>query len=190
MLLVLLQLCRNIFRAPRHLGKPSRTCLTFQIFGVLFGIDTDHIKNIVRCGVLAVPRDKPSFLRGFHRQQRQVLPVLDLSRRYSEHATHIGARSCIVAVELVCGGHRQEIGVLAEEVSGMATVGARDFKRLPEFLERRLDMNVIEGVVKVANELMIVLDIQGLLTHDEFWELVKYMTQFQANMGGRRWPES
>lgn len=181
----LIQACADAIKASRRSDPGQRTCLTFLVSGLLFGIDTASIEEIVPCGIMAVPRDKPHFLRGFFRHGGRMVPIVDLARRYSDHVTEIGGRTCIVIVSLDSlkprkHGHRHEIGILVDEVRGLTEFDLHELKPLPETFRRTLTLEIVDGLMQLPRDLLIVLGIQRLLKGEEAQELLWYYEQMDA----------
>lgn len=178
MVLSLIQACADAIRTSRKTGLKQRTCLTFLLSGNLFGIDTVHLKEIVRCGILAVPRDKPYFIRGFFRHEGRMLPIVDLARRYSDHLTEVAGRTCIVIVEL--GAKKQEVGILVDEVRGLAEFENSDLKPLPDMFRRMMAVEIVDGLINSPSDMLVVLGIQRLLSHEESKALNEYCKDMYA----------
>jgi len=149
-----------------------------MLSGNLFGIDTVHIKEIVRCGILAVPRGKPACIRGFFRHDGRMLPIVDLARRYSDHSTDIGGRTCVVVVEL--GVKKQEIGILVDEVRGLAEFEQDDLKPLPDMFRRMIAVDIVEGLISSPRDVLVMLGIQRLLSREESKMLYEYCKDMYA----------
>lgn len=178
MVLALIQACANAIKSSRKAGPAGRTCLTFLLSGNLFAVDTIHLKEIVRCGILAVPRDKPQFLRGFFRHAGRMLPIVDLARRYSDHLTEVGGRTCIVIVDM---GQGVEVGILVDEVRGLIEFDKTTLKPLPDMFRRMLTFEIVDGLLQSPRDMLIVLGIQRLLAADEVKELRYYCEQMNAS---------
>lgn len=176
MVFTLIHTCSKLLKTA-YWGDDVQTCLTFQLSGLLFGIRIARVKEILRCGILAVPRDKPPFLRGFYRHQGRRIPVLDLTQRYSGQTTIIGGRTCLIIVDLVQGRSSQEIAILADEVRGTAEFRPDTLSPLSETIGRVLKVDAVKGIARLKRDYLVVLDVPRLLTREEFGVLCEYVRE-------------
>lgn len=177
-LVALLNVCGEVLRSIGRESRPSmRNCLTFRISGALFGIDAGQIKEIVRCGILAEPGDKPSFVRGLFRHQSVMVPVLDISARYGTHRTEPSGRTCIVILQASAGYWQQPVGLIVDEVCAMHNFADTALKPLPAEVSRMMNVEIVEGLVKLKKDLLIVIDPLRLMSPDEAADLADYLVE-------------
>lgn len=156
--------------------KTERYCLTFTLQGVCFGVDIGNIKEIVRLGIFAVPRDLPRCLRALYRHKRSMIPVLDIAARYGQSSLRQGGRSCLVVVGMGRGAHRQDIGLMVDEVLGMARFSAASVRPLPDDMRELMRTHfIIEGMVAEGDGQLILLRSDKLLQAHELREISSYV---------------
>jgi purine-binding chemotaxis protein CheW len=134
-----------------------------------------RLKEIVRCGIMAVPRDKPACVRGFYRHNQRMFPVIDLARRYSSHDTDINSRSCLLIVTLGEAADALQVAILAEEVGGLHELDADAIKPLPDEARRLMNVEVLDGLAKASRDYLMILAPERLLSSDEQHELRAYL---------------
>lgn len=152
-----------------------RTCLSFHIHGLLFGVDARVVQKIARYQLLAVPRGMPHCLCGLYRHQGLMIPVIDISQRFGHEKLEPGGRTCIVIVELGVGKWRKEVGLLADEVRGLGEFPADDLKPMPEVINKQIQVDVVEGLVRLDRDYLVVLDHLRLLTDTESIEVAEFL---------------
>jgi chemotaxis signal transduction protein len=156
---------------------PHRHCLTFLLHGMQFGIDTRFIKEIARYNILAEPRGKPSFVRGLFRHQGKMIPVLDLAALYGTHKLELGRRTCILIATLGIGKWQRDIGLLVDEVKGLADFDTPELKPMPDVAHRMLKVEIVEGLVRQEKDYLIVIDALQLIPDADMKALNDYMRQ-------------
>src|SRR5690606_20333500 len=79
--------------------KEESQYLTFLLGGEMFAIEILTIKEIIEFGNLTTVPMMPDFVRGVINVRGAVLPVIDLSSRFSRKPSEVTRRSCIVIIE-------------------------------------------------------------------------------------------
>ena len=138
------------------------------VFGIgkeEFGIDISRVREIVRLqNITAIPQS-PDFVEGIMNLRGQIVPIADLRRRFGgaiESAADESRRRIIVVNQ-----GEQDIGVLVDGVSEILRSADEDVEPTPPIVAGNVDSNAIRGVAKVADRLIIVLDIDRILSADE-----------------------
>lgn len=175
MLQSLIQACCNALKPQVREAAIRRHCLTFSLNGARFGIDTRTVNEIARYQILAVPRGLPRFICGLFRHHGIMIPVIDIAACYGQDSLHPGGRTCIVLVGLGIGKWRREVGILVDEIFGVAEFASTQLKPVPDAAHKLLQVEIIEGLVKQEQGYLIVLDAMRLLPDADMAELDAYM---------------
>lgn len=152
--------------------QPPQQLLTFQLAGEPFAISIQVIKEIIEYGSLTEVPLMPEFIRGVLNLRGAVLPVIDLSARFGRARTEIGARSCIIILEVENraegeeGGTMQEIGVVVDAVSEVMELPQEAIQPAPPF-GARIRADFISGMVEMEGRFVIILDVSRVLSIDE-----------------------
>jgi len=144
--------------------------LTFLLRDELFGINIRPIKEIIEYGQLTVVPMVPEFVRGVINVRGNVVPIIDLALRFGWPTTSVTKRSCIVIVEVESEGERIEIGVVVDAVSEVLDISLADIEPAPSF-GARLRTDFIEGMGKVNDEFIVLLNVGRVLSVDELSSL-------------------
>lgn len=140
--------------------------LTFSLNGEMFAVGILNVKEIIEYhGLTRVPM-MPAFIHGVINLRGAVVPVIDLSARFADHATRIGRRTCIVIMEVVEGDVRHDIGIMVDMVSEVLEIPAADIEPPPSF-GARIRSDFINGMGKIAGKFVILLNIAKVLSTEE-----------------------
>lgn len=151
-----------------HAGK----YLTFHLGDETYGTPILKIQEILGLmPITRVPRAPPQ-IRGVINLRGKVIPVLDLRTVFEMEIIPDSERSCIVVVQIEQEGQRLVLGVLVDEVSEVADIGAEAIEPVPEF-GARLDTRFLLGVGKVGEQVVLLLDLDRVLTHQQTGELAE-----------------
>jgi len=154
-------------RAQATRDKEEAQYLTFLLGGEMFAIEILTIKEIIEFGNLTTVPMMPEFVRGVINVRGAVLPVIDLSSRFSRKPSEVTRRSCIVIIETqVQSGDKQDVGVLVDSVSAVMEIPASEIEPPPGF-GARIRVDFINGMAKVNGKFVIVLNVDKVLSVDE-----------------------
>jgi purine-binding chemotaxis protein CheW len=147
--------------------KEESQYLTFLLGGEMFAIEILTIKEIIEFGNLTTVPMMPDFVRGVINVRGAVLPVIDLSSRFSRKPSEVTRRSCIVIIETTAQGEdKQDVGVLVDSVSAVMEIPAAEIEPPPAF-GARVRVDFISGMAKVNGRFVIVLNVDKVLSVDE-----------------------
>ncbi len=123
-----------------------------------YGVPIEHVHEIIRMQeVTRIPR-APSFVEGVINLRGQVIPVIDLRRRFGLGAGEGNGASRIVVVEM--NGSR--VGMVVDAVLEVMRLPESAVVP-PEDLLATSEVGFLRGVAKQGEELILLLDLQRVL---------------------------
>ncbi|HNB07596.1 chemotaxis protein CheW [Accumulibacter sp.] len=140
--------------------------LTFLLGGEMFAVAILNVKEIIEYGSLTEIPMMPPFIRGVINLRGAVVPVIDLAARFGGTPSRVGKRSCIVILEVSEGDARHDIGVMVDAVSEVIEIPGSEIEPPPTF-GARIRADFIQGMGKVSNRFVIILNIVKVLSVDE-----------------------
>jgi purine-binding chemotaxis protein CheW len=149
-----------------------RQYLTFHLGSELFALPIEHIREIIEyCNITSIPL-MPDFLRGVMNLRGSVVPVIDLSSRFGRDLTTVGRRTCVIILEVNNPDiDLQLLGVLVDSVSEVMSIDMDQVEARPSF-GANLRTDFIEGILKVDDRMVIILDVRQVVSLQELAELV------------------
>jgi purine-binding chemotaxis protein CheW len=156
--------------ATAAVGPERQQYLTFLLAREMFGVDILNVKEIIEYGSVTEIPMMPRFIRGVINLRGAVVPVVDLSYRFSARPTEITRRTCIIIIELHEQERRQDIGVLVDAVSEVLEIAAADIQGAPGF-GSRIRTDFISGMGKVDGQFVILLNLSRVLSVEEIARL-------------------
>jgi purine-binding chemotaxis protein CheW len=140
--------------------------LTFHLAGEEYAVGILQIREIITYGTLTkVPHTPPS-IRGVINLRGNVVPVVDLGRKFGLTASPVTDRTCIVIVEANINENRTFTGVIADSVSQVISMSENDILPAPAFgTPVRIDF--LRGMGKSGDKFVLVLDIDKVLSADD-----------------------
>ncbi len=136
--------------------------VTFRLGSEEFSMDILKVQEIIRPMELTrVPR-APAFVDGVINLRGRVIPVMDLRRRFSMEPTEDTSEARIIVVEL--GG--RTVGFKVDAVSEVLRLPV-DMVEPPPSIVSGAEIDYIRGVGKLDDRLIMLLDVEKLLTDGE-----------------------
>ncbi len=141
--------------------------LTFMLGGEMFAMGILTIKEIIEYASLTEVPMMPACVRGVINLRGAVVPVVDLAVRFGRAAGG-GDQAHLYRHR---GGHcecatRQVVGVVVDAVNEVLDIPATEIEPPPSF-GARLRTDFIQGMGKVNNKFVILLDVNHVLALDE-----------------------
>jgi len=144
------------------LSSEEQQLVVFELSGESYGVNISAVNTIIRMQPIThVPR-APAFVEGVINLRGSIVPVIDLRKRFGFAAFEETKASRIVVVETNVG----LIGMIVDAVTETLSLQT-DAIEPPASIVTSADSRYLRGVAKVAERLIILLDIQKILSAAE-----------------------
>ncbi|WP_045214195.1 chemotaxis protein CheW [Desulfonatronovibrio magnus] len=136
--------------------------VTFSIGGEEFGVEILTVQEIIRMlEITRVPK-APDFVEGVINLRGKVIPIIDLRKRFGLESRVHDKNTRIVVIEI----NKMIVGFVVDSVSEVLRIPA-DTVEPPPPVVAGLDSEYISGVGKLEDRLLILLDLDRLLSREE-----------------------
>ncbi|MDR1309591.1 MAG: chemotaxis protein CheW [Deltaproteobacteria bacterium] len=140
--------------------------LRFELDGEYYGLDILKIMEINgMMDITAVPQT-PLFMKGLINLRGKVIPVIDLRLKFGLPEQAYTERTSIIVIEFRTVAGTTQMGIVVDRVSEVITINQADIDPAPEF-GTRLRSEYIKGMAKTKTQVLIILDIDLILTDEE-----------------------
>jgi purine-binding chemotaxis protein CheW len=133
--------------------------VTFQLGLDIFAADVLSVDRVLRYAPPNAVPDVPPWVLGVIEHREKVIPVVDLRRRVELSDDSITPETRILVLN-TSGGW---VGAIVDTVHEVASVPA-DSISAPPPLFRGLAAEFIRGMVKVGDQLVVILDVDRVLS--------------------------
>ena len=143
--------------------------ITFILGEEKYGLDILKVRELISFpeGLTRIP-GMPDFIIGMFNLRGLVIPVMDLRKKFKMSSEERHEFSVIIIVEV----DNKNIGLTVDSVSDVIFVKEEDMQETTD-LAVNVDTNFIKGVAKTKDEMVILLDIDFLLSKEEFDTLLE-----------------
>ena len=143
-------------------GKEIQVVI-FRLDNEEFGLDISQVREIIRVQEITPMPKAPEFIEGVINLRGQVIAVMDLARRFGLTQAKKTERSRIVVTEV----KENIIGLMVDEVPEVLRIFEEDIEPTPEMLQSQVNAEFIKGVGKFKDRLIILLDVDKILSKEE-----------------------
>jgi purine-binding chemotaxis protein CheW len=145
--------------------KPKEYQLVvFTIGDEEFGVDISQVREIVRLVPITYLPKSPVFIEGVVNLRGQVLAVIDLAKRLGLAAQPRGDATRIIVVEV----GDNSFGMIVSAVSEVLRLSSGSIDEVPSLVDTEVPEHYIKGVGKLKDRLLVLLDLNRILTAEEF----------------------
>lgn len=135
--------------------------VSFHLGGEEYALDILRVQEIIRMQDLTRVPNSPAFVEGVINLRGRVIPVVGLRKRFGLTPIAAGKHTRIVVVEV----HGTVVGLVVDSVSEVLRIAADTIEPPPRL--GKVDREFVSGVGKLENRLLLLLDVDHLLSGNE-----------------------
>jgi purine-binding chemotaxis protein CheW len=144
----------------------NRSFITIRIGEYLFGIDLKHVREVNRFLDITPVALAPEFVAGLMNLRGQIVTVIDPGIKLQLEKRKISKSSrCVIlktASEDAASKLKDILGILVDSIGDIFTINSSDIESSPPNVGD-IDVQLISGIVKLEQELLIILQMDSLL---------------------------
>lgn len=140
--------------------------VTFRLAGENYGINVMQVQEVLRVSEIAPVPGAPHYVLGIINLRGNVVTVIDTRIRLGLPTTEVTDATRIVIIE----GSKHVVGILVDCVAEVVDLRASEVESAPN-VGNDESSNYIQGVASRDDELLILVDLNKLLTDEEWNEL-------------------
>lgn len=157
-------------RDTRDLGDEQRSegggsisqVVSFRLANEEYCLDIMRVQEINLMGEITEIPEVPPYIRGLINLRGKVIPIVDLRKRFRLQAADSSEQTRIIVVN----ADQNIFGIVVDAVSEVLRIDAGQIESPPAGLVG-LDQACIKGLVKMDDKIMILLNIDRILSHDD-----------------------
>ncbi|MDR3438053.1 chemotaxis protein CheW [Telmatospirillum sp.] len=143
----------------------SFEALTLALGGEIFAIDANCVHEILDMIPLTeVPGARP-FVGNLINVRGKVVPLSDLRIKFGMEQTPPSIDTRIVVIEIDFGGEPTVVGLLADKVYEVTTIGGASIEDTPD-IGMRWRPDFIKGIGKRGSDFIVIPDIVRIFSED------------------------
>ncbi|MGF1871515.1 chemotaxis protein CheW [Photobacterium indicum] len=143
--------------------------VTFQLESETYGINVMQVREVLRYSEIAPVPGAPDYVIGIINLRGNVVTVIDTRSRFGLMPGEISDNTRIVIIE----ADKQVIGILVDSVAEVVYLRSSEIDTTPS-VGTEESSKFIQGVSNRDGELLILVDLNKLLSDDE-WDEMAYL---------------
>lgn len=145
---------------------PILQWVTFRLDNETYGINVMQVQEVLRHTEIAPVPGAPSYVLGIINLRGNVVTVIDTRQRFGLESALVNEQTRIVIIE----AERQVVGILVDSVAEVVYLRQSEIETAPN-IGTDESAKFIQGVCNKNDELLILVDLDKMMTDDEWAEL-------------------
>lgn len=142
--------------------------VTFKLDHETYGINVMQVQEVLRYTEIAPVPGAPYYVLGIINLRGNVVTVIDTRARFGLQSAEVDDSTRIVIIE----AEKQVIGILVDSVAEVVYLRRSEIDNAPN-VGTEESAKFIQGVSNRDNELLILVDLDKLLSDEEWAELTQ-----------------
>jgi purine-binding chemotaxis protein CheW len=139
-----------------------RQFISFSVGDEEYGLELLRVKEVIRVREITWLPKAPSFVKGIINLRGDVIPIIDLRDKFGLDSREETAQTRVIVVEV----EGRLMGMVVDSASQVVRIPADQIDPPPPVLGG-LSQELITGVGKLEDKLVVLLDADAILTVDE-----------------------
>jgi purine-binding chemotaxis protein CheW len=145
---------------------PMLQWVTFKLAGETYGINVMQVQEVLRYSEVAPVPGAPDYVLGIINLRGNVVTVIDTRDRFGLPSGEITDSTRVVIIE----AEKHVIGILVDSVAEVVYLRQSEVETAPN-VGNDESAKFIQGVCHKNDELLILIDLNKLMTADEWAEV-------------------
>jgi purine-binding chemotaxis protein CheW len=147
-------------------ADPVIQLVTFKLQDESYGINVMKVQEVLRVTEIAPVPGAPAYVLGIINLRGNVVTVIDTRNRFGLPSTEVDDASRIVIIE----SDQQVVGILVDSVAEVVELRQSEIDPAPN-VGNDESSRYIQGVATRDDDLLIVVDLDKMLTDEEWAEM-------------------
>jgi purine-binding chemotaxis protein CheW len=140
--------------------------LTFLLDAETYGIPIKKVKEIIgMMEITHIPKTR-NYIKGVINLRGKIIPLMDLRLKFGMMEKPYTERTCIIVIEVNSAEKQRLVGIVVDAVSDVVKIQKGEIEATPEYNAEN-DGDFLVGIGKLKDKIILILDIDKILSHDE-----------------------
>jgi len=149
----------------------SNKYLTFSVDKEVFGLDIQHVDDIIGIQDITLVPEQPEYIKGVINLRGKIIPTMDVRARFKKEERAYDDRTCIVVLNM----HNTSVGVIVDRVVEVLDINEDQIAEPPRFSDE-YQSHYISGIGKINDDIAMLLDCNKLLNYEQI-EALNHMNE-------------
>jgi purine-binding chemotaxis protein CheW len=154
----------------------SNSYLTCKLDKELFAIPVEQVIEIIEVSVITKIPQTPIYIRGVTNLRGNILPVIETRTKFAMETIKDTIDTCIVVLNVKVDEDEIQVGIVVDQVLEVATIEPSQIKPKPN-IGRKYSNDYIIGIAQLANDFILVLDVNRVFSNDEIINMAELSSE-------------
>ena len=141
--------------------------ISFKVGDEEYGLEILKVKEVIKVTEITKLPKAPSFVKGVVNLRGDVIPIIDLREKFGLEKAEESDANRVIVVEI----EGKSVGMAVDSVSHVIRINESQIDNPP--LVGGMTGDYIRGVVKLGDRLIVLINVDKILTSEEKIELGK-----------------
>ena len=146
----------------------ERKYVVFKLGEEEYAVDIMKVKEVTEYKETVKLPQTPVFVQGIINLRGDITPIINLKKRFDLHENEKQASNRVIVMNL----KDKLVGFMVDEASQVITMDDSEIESAPNFASN-IDKHFIEGIGKLGDRMIIMLDLLKVLDENEKKELLE-----------------
>lgn len=146
-----------------RIGEERMQLVSFNLADEEYGVEVLRVREIIRMPNITRVPNTPTFVEGVINLRGKVIPIISLRKRFNLDSADIDGRTRIMVMEL----GSELTGFVVDSVAEVIRISAGEIQPAPPVIAGGIEQEYLAGVVNREDRLLVLLDLNRLLSHEE-----------------------
>ncbi len=152
------------------IGEGNREYLTFTLGDEEYGIDILNVQEIRGYDAVTKIANSPDFIKGVINMRGIIVPIIDMRLKFQLGDVEYNQFTVVIILNI----SGRVIGMVVDGVSDVVALKGEQIRPAPEF-GAVLDTDYIDGLATLEERMVIMVDIEKLMTSSEMGLVDQYV---------------
>jgi len=134
--------------------------VAFKLVNEIYGVPIVQVQEIIQKPQMTRLPQMPDFVEGVVNLRGKIVPVIDLRKRFNMDFSSDIAKTRIIVTQIA----DQFVGFTVDSVVGVSNLNEDAIEPVPESIGKKGGREFLSGIGKMENDMMILLDLEKVLS--------------------------
>jgi len=140
--------------------------VVFKLSTNEYGLRVNEVREVLKLQDITSLPNTPSYIVGVTNIRGEIMPIIDLRKKlnlFDDMSEEAASEKLVMVIEI----DGVPIGILVDSVSDVMQISSKQIENI-EGIKKNASGEYIEGIAKIGNRLIIILNIKNLIDPQEF----------------------
>lgn len=160
-------------------NEASQNFLAFYLNEKNYAFQILKVNEVIVLPEITPMPKTPTYMKGVINLRGQIIPIIDLRAALNMEVAEYGKQTCVIIVKMQVQSYEKMVGFIVDCVSEVFEIDSANIERPPNYGEN-LDDDFLRGIGKVKDKIIMLLDIDKILSKNDSEALV--LCEQECNM--------